>query len=166
MSDPATPAPGPVPRVARPVALAWCALNWIVPGLGYFAAGDRFRGAALFLLINGVLVAGYALGGHFLPPVWRVGAPNFSIVSCLTYILQLFHGGAWALSAFSMGIVERGSQAAAAGFFAGRPGMPYADLGAFHLLAAGAMNYLSTVRLYDEAAGDPSLVDDSAEASA
>lgn len=149
-----------MPRTSKPAALGLCVVNWFLPGLGFIAVGDRSRGLALFVGINGCFLAGLMLGGYVLPPEWSTASPNFSIVACLTYIMQFFHGAGWAAANLCWGLVQEGSQNSIVNFLAGRPGATNSDLGAFHLLVAGGLNYFATMRLYDLLAGDPSLGDE------
>lgn len=123
------------------MALALCLANWLVPGLGFFAAGDRRRAVWLFALIQGVFVAGLAFNGYvYLPPMNPRGA-DFNIVATLTFIVQACNAG------FSMLVL--GAAKANLGLLARDSGAAYADLGAFHLLVSGGLNYFATVRLYD-----------------
>lgn len=146
-----------MPRVGVPSALGLCVVNWFLPGVGYFAAGDRVRGAILFVLLNGCFLVGLALGGYILPPEWSFKSPNFSIVACLTYVMQVFHGVGWAVGGICWNMAKSGEAGGVVAFLAGRPGMTNSDLGSFHLLVAAGLNYFATVRLYDLLAGDPEV---------
>ncbi len=144
-----------LPRVGVPSALGLCVVNWFLPGVGYIAAGDRTRGLLLFVLINGCFLVGLSMGGYILPPEWSFKSPNFSIVACLTYIMQVFHGIGWAVGGVCWKLVQSGHPGGLVAFLAGRPGMTNSDLGSFHLLVAAGLNYFATMRLYDYLAGDP-----------
>lgn len=90
--------PGTLPRKSVPVALAWCTLNWLIPGLGYLLAGDRVRALLLFLIINFCFVVGLLMGGYILAPgSWHPRAPEFNLVTILTYLSQSFNGLGWVL---------------------------------------------------------------------
>jgi len=152
-----------MPRLSKPAALGLCVVNWFLPGAGFIAVGDVARGLALAVTMNGCFLVGLLLGGYVLPPEWSTSSPNFSIVACLTFIMQFFHGIGWAAGTICWHMVQEGSQSGVVQFFAGRPGSTYSDLGAFHLLVAGGLNYFATSRLYDLLAGDPTIEGDSAE---
>jgi hypothetical protein len=133
-----------------------CLLNWLVPGAGYIAVKDVARGVTLFVVINLCFAIGLMLGGYILEPAsWRPLTPQFNLVGVLTYLSQAFHGGGWLLLRFLQDASADTPQA----FFniEHQAARTYADLGAFHLVAAGALNYFATVRLYDLLAGTPEL---------
>ncbi len=140
-----------------PSALGLCVVNWFLPGVGYIAAGDRARGGILFLLLNGCFLVGLVMGGYILPPEWSFKSSNFSIVACLTYVMQMFHGIGWAAGGICWNMAKAGNTGEIVTFLAGRPGMTNSDLGSFHLLVAAGLNYFTTARLYDLLAGDPEL---------
>lgn len=147
-----------LPRKGRIVAAMLCVMNWLVPGTGYLAVGDQRRGWAQFAVINAVMLAGFALGGYFLPPVFSRNDPNFSLVSLLTFLVQFFHGAGWGLATLAEAAARRSEPLPLEGlvrWFGGNPGAVYSDLGQFHLVVAGGLNYYSTVRLYDLLAGNP-----------
>jgi hypothetical protein len=144
-----------MPRTSKPAALGLCVVNWFLPGVGYIAVGDTKRGIALFVAMNGCFLIGLLLGGYVLPPEWSTSSPNFSIVSCLTFIMQFFHGIGWAAASVCWNLVQEGSQSGVVHFLAGNPGATNSDFGSFHLLVAGGLNYFATSRLYDLLAGDP-----------
>lgn len=119
-------------------------------------AGDRARGIALFIAINLVFVIGVAMGGFFLPPQsWVPMKPGFNLVAALTYMSQFFHGGGW----LGMTALQRTFATSPESFFNIRSlaTRTYSDLGAFHLVVAGALNYFATARLYDLMAGNPEM---------
>lgn len=134
-----------------PTALALCTVNWLVPGAGYLLRGEVRRGALLFLLLNTCFLIGLAHGGYYFVPAWNPRSPNFNIVACLTYAVQFFHGGGWMLSWLLEGAAADGNRLA--GFLVGSPGATHSDLGVFHVLVAGGLNYFATVRLYEVCRG-------------
>lgn len=130
-------------------------MNWLVPGLGYYLCGDRRRSLALFFIINGCFAMGLFYGGFILTPVWSFRDPEFNIVSLLTYIAQGFHGGGWLLT---QALHLQASESASALFNLHRmSAKAYSDLGVFHMVVAGGLNYFATVRLFDLLAGNPDL---------
>jgi len=130
----------------RPPGLAagFCLLNWIIPGAGFIAAGDRKRGLALLVILNGIFFLGLLYSGAiFVPPLQR-SDPNFNIFGALAFIVQCFHGGGvfLLLTAEQMG----GPLGA---LLVRDPGGAFSDLGIFHFFTAGALNYFATARLWD-----------------
>ena len=134
----------PFPHLPGSIAFAYCVLNWLVPGAVYLAARDFRRGALLFLIINGIFVTGLLYDGYIYVPPFLWGMPNFNVVALLTFIVEVCAGGPTLLVLFS----ERAGGLLESTFV--RPaGSAYSDLGAFHFLVAGGLNYFATTRLYD-----------------
>lgn len=131
-------------QTTTPIALGYCALNLVVPGAGFLAARDWVRGACLVALVNGVFLLGLMFNGYVVVPAFSPKDPLFNVVSLLTFVMQAFHGGG-CLAA----IWAQGADGAVAGLLARDAGAPFADLGAFHLLVAGGLNYFATVKLFD-----------------
>ncbi|MCC5877313.1 MAG: hypothetical protein JJU11_13910 [Candidatus Sumerlaeia bacterium] len=149
-----------IPRLSMIPAMGLCLANWIVPGLGYLLVRDFARGLALLVLINGCFAMGLFYSGYVLVPVFSYRDPEFNIVSLLTYISQAFHGGGWALL---QGLHSLSGENGEGLFNLHRmASRPYSDLGVFHLVVAGGLNYFATVRLYDLLAGNPELSGSSA----
>jgi hypothetical protein len=132
------------PRQPAGKALGLCLVNWLVPGAGYLAAGDRVRGLSFLFLLNGCFILGLVLDGIILTPSLP-NSPSFNIVAALTFLVQVFHGGG------TLGVVlaQRFEEAGVLGLLARSGTGAYADLGAFHLLVAGGLNYLACVQLWD-----------------
>ena len=146
-----------LPRVSPPTALQYCLLNWIIPGAGFFAVGDKRRGIVLFVIINVVLLTGLLYGGYIAKPSFSTQDPSFNLVGILTYIVEAFHGGGWMLMQFLHSLYSDSPDA----FFnlERMAAKPYSDLGTFHLVVAGGLNYFASVRLYDLLAGNPELTE-------
>lgn len=142
MKGSATPVPNTETK-SLPVALGYSLLNWLVPGLGFFLVKDRFRGVLLFVLINGIFALGLFFDGYVYVPSLKLG-PEFNVVAILTFFVQASHG-------FGTGILLflDGKDWGIAKLLVRAPGAPYSDLGSFHLLVAGGLNYFASVRLYD-----------------
>ncbi len=146
-----------IPRTSKEKAFLYCFLNWLVPGLGYILCKDYPRGLTLLVLINACFVIGVFLGGYILPPLsWVPRNPEFNLVSILTYLSQAFHGSGW----LGLQYLHEASSSDPEAYFsltnlAGKSS--YSDLGVFHLVVAGGLNYFATVRLYDLMAGTPEL---------
>ncbi len=140
------------------MAIALCILNWLIPGAGFAACRDYARGAALFVLINTIFAIGVLLGGYVLAPDSLVPMTRgFNLVGALTYLAEAFHGGGWVLIRFLQNVSADNPDA----FFQmkNQAIKTYSDLGVFHLVVAGGLNYFATVRLYDLLAGNPELTE-------
>lgn len=145
-----------LPRKPVPHAMALCLLNWVIPGAGYIGVGDVARGVTLFILINATFATGVWMGGYILEPAsWRPFTAEFNLVGILTYIVQAFHGGGW----FLLDWLQDAAAADMGAFFnqKAQAVRTYSDLGVFHLITAGGLNYFATVRLYDLLAGTPEM---------
>ena len=146
-----------------------CIGNCLIPGLGFALCKDYSRAALLFVSLNGCYLAGMAWGGYVLAPQsWVPMTPEFNLVTALTYLTQAFHGSGWLLQQALQIAGGRQLLAEEPGFFARfalqRMGaLPYSDLGCFHLIVAGGLNYFATVRLYDLTAGVPEMTANSFE---
>lgn len=149
------PVNDPLPRTTPSVALAYCAANWLIPGSGYLLWGNFARGITLLILINLLFLIGVAYGGHVVMPAWYYKAPEFNIVAILTYLVEAFHGGGWLALQYLHSISETNPDAAFNSINMGQSA--YSDLGVFHLIVAGGLNYASTVRLYDLCSGNTDL---------
>ena len=125
-------------------ALGYCALNWIVPGVGFLAAGDRKRGIPLVIILNVIFFGGLLYGGYLYTPAFHPRSEQFNIVSALTFVVQACHGGGTVLL---LGAEKVGGPLA--GLLVRDPASAYSDLGSFHFLVAGALNYFATVKLFD-----------------
>jgi hypothetical protein len=119
-------------------------------------AGDLKRGAAFAVLIPAVFVAGIGYGGYILEPVWHFRNPEFNLVAVLTYVTQAFFGLGW----LALQGLHLASEQSPESFFNLQrlaATHTFSDLGSFHLVVAGGLNYLSTVRLYDLLTGNEDL---------
>lgn len=152
--------PHPIERRPASQALLLCALNWLLPGLGFILVGDRARGLILLVLLNAIFVVGVAMGGTLLAPqTWNPLVPgagltfngNFNLVGVLQYIAQVFHGGG--SIALHLGHAASADNPGAFLNLHRLSSMPLADLGSLHLVVAGSLNYFATIYLWDVLAG-------------
>jgi len=136
-----------IPQVDSGTALLTCLVNWLLPGAGYILCGDWKRGLVLGLVINACFVGGLLYGGYVLMPAFSPRDPEFNVVMVLTYCSQAFYGGGWLL----LQILQKLSAGSPDSFFSlqALAIKPYSDLGSFHLVVAGSLNYLATIRLYE-----------------
>lgn len=161
-SPSATPAAGTAPSAAPAAAKpapertyswgrVWAAvgLNWVVPGSGWFLVGERVRAWALVLLLNGVFLLGLGLKGAVIVPEFNFRSPTFNIINVLTFTVQVGAGGPSCLSLGARDLQSKGNDSAPVRFFAGKESAAVHDLGAFHLLLVGALNYFACCALYD-----------------
>ncbi len=146
-SRPAAPAPD---AAAAPVSVSagrlWAAigLNWLLPGAGFIFTGDRRRGWILLAILNGLFALGLLMRGSVIPPVFDPRSPAFNVINVLTFAVSLGSGGP--------SLLCLGAQAGEAGperWLAGEPAAAAYDLGVFHILLAGALNYFVCCALYD-----------------
>ncbi len=147
---------GPCPPQAapdRPLSLGrvWTAVtvNWLVPGMGYLVAGDRRRGWALVLLLNGAFLLGLGLRGGVVVPDFNPRSAYFNVINVLSFTVQMGGGGPSLLSLAAHQMAPSGSHGAVTRFLAGEESAATFDLGSFHLLLVGALNYFACCAIYD-----------------
>lgn len=137
------------PKRLKPIpSLGLCALNWVIPGLGFLLAGDMVRGVSLLVLINGVFAAGLLFGGYIYVPPMMMGQEGFNIVALLTFLVQVCHGGGTGLILLAQQVGEPLEN-----LLVRNAGAPFSDLGALHFTVAAALNYFATTRLWDYLTG-------------
>ena len=128
---------------ARTLASAFSLLvgSWLVPGSAFIARRNYWRGAAVFLLLNGTFLFGLLLHGTVLVPEFNYFSPSFNIVNVLTFIGQMGNGAASLLcladAKWNMGIIRPVETDA------------WFDLAALYLLVSGCMNYFCVCNVYD-----------------
>lgn len=115
--------------------------SWFVPGLGFIARRDYWRGAAVFILLNGTFLLGLLLHGTVLPAEFNYFSPSFNVVNLLTFIGQMGNGAAslfcLASAKWKLGIIRPVETD------------PWFDLAALYLLVSGCMNYFCVCNVYD-----------------
>lgn len=152
-SSPSPHAPGAA-AAAQAVSIQrlWSAvmLNWIVPGSGYFLVGERTRAWVLLIVLNATFAMGLTLKGSVVVPEFNVRSPTFNFINVLTFVVDLGAGGpALSCIAARNGLAEGDLPGGIRGWFAGNESSATYDLGAFHLLLVGALNYFACCALYD-----------------
>jgi len=139
----------PYPRKSKPVALCLALANWIIPGLGYFLVKDNRKAIGLFLIINGIFLLGlFAYDAYIYIPSFVPRTPEFNIVAILTLLAQLCHG----VGTVGLILLEKAS-GGEFNLLVRDPGQTYSDIGSFHLLVAGVLNYFACMKLYDDLTG-------------
>jgi Family of unknown function (DUF6677) len=111
-----------------------CLAAWLVPGLGHFLQGHRWRALVLVLAIVGMFAFGLAMQGQF----FATGSGSY--LHTLGYFAEL-----------SVGVPMP-----AATFFGYAGGDTYfvcSDYGTAYLIAAGMLNVLTILDAYDIAVG-------------
>lgn len=84
----------PVQPSANPSRIAGlCLLNWVIPGAGFVAAGDRKRGWLLVGLLNGIFFLGLLYSGAVFVPALSPRDPAFNVFGALAFLVQCLHGG-------------------------------------------------------------------------
>ncbi len=120
------------PKPATLVRL--CVAAWIVPGLGHFLLGRKWRALILFSAIVTMFLMGVAMQGEF----FSTGSESY--LQTLGYFGELCVGLAMPLSRFF-------------GYAGGNPLFASADFGTAYLVSAGMLNTLSILDTYDIAMG-------------
>jgi hypothetical protein len=126
-----------VSRPAQPklASLVWlCVAAWVVPGLGHFLLGRKWRALILFAVIVTMFLLGIAMQGEFFT------TSSGSYLQTLGYYGELCVGLAMPAARFF-------------GYAGGNPLFVSADFGTAYLVAAGMLNTLSILDTYDIAMG-------------
>jgi hypothetical protein len=126
-----------VSRPAQPklASLVWfCAAAWMVPGLGHFLLGRKWRALILFGAIVTMFLMGIAMQGEF----FTTGSGSY--LQTLGYFGELCVGLAMPAARFF-------------GYAGGNPLFVSADFGTAYLVSAGMLNTLSVLDTYDIAMG-------------
>ncbi|HTS67647.1 MAG TPA: DUF6677 family protein [Terriglobia bacterium] len=123
------PAP---PKLATLVRL--CVAAWLVPGLGHFLLGRKWRALILFSAIVAMFAMGLAMQGQF----FSTGTDSY--LQTLGYFGELCVGLLMPAARFF-------------GYSGGNPLFVSADFGTAFLVAAGMLNTLSILDTYDIAMG-------------
>lgn len=120
------------PKLATLVRL--CVAAWVVPGLGHFLLGKKWRALILFTAIVTMFLMGIAMQGEFF------STSSGSYLQTLGYYGELCVGLAMPAARFF-------------GYAGGNPLFVSADFGTAYLVAAGMLNTLSILDMYDIAMG-------------
>jgi hypothetical protein len=120
------------PKLASLVGL--CIAAWVIPGLGHFLLGRKWRALILFVAIVTMFLLGIAMQGEFFT------TSSGSYLQTLGYYGELCVGLAMPAARFF-------------GYAGGNPLFVSADFGTAYLVAAGMLNTLSILDTYDIAMG-------------
>ncbi|HEV2494184.1 MAG TPA: DUF6677 family protein [Terriglobia bacterium] len=120
------------PGLPRLIELSVAA--WLVPGLGHFLLGRRWRALILFASIVTMFVLGLAMNGEFF------STQSASYLETLGYFGELCVGAAMPVARFF-------------GYPGGNPFFVSSDFGTAFLVSAGMLNALCVFDTYDIAAG-------------
>ena len=111
-----------------------CVAAWIVPGLGHFLLGKKWRALILFSAIVTMFLMGLAMQGEFFT------TNSDSYLQTLGYFGELCVGVAMPVARFF-------------GYAGGDPLFVSSDFGTAFLVTAGMLNTLSILDTYDIAMG-------------
>ncbi|MFZ0962246.1 MAG: DUF6677 family protein [Terriglobia bacterium] len=111
-----------------------CVAAWLVPGLGHFLLGRKWRALILFAVIVTMFLMGIAMQGEFFT------TSSGSYLQTLGYFGELCVGLAMPVARFF-------------GYGGGNPLFVSADFGTAYLVAAGMLNTLPVLDTYDIAMG-------------
>jgi len=111
-----------------------CVAAWIVPGLGHFLLGRKWRALILFSAIVTMFLMGIAMQGECFT------TSSGSYLQTLGYFGELCVGLAMPVARFF-------------GYAGGNPLFVSADFGTAYLVSAGMLNTLSILDTYDIAMG-------------
>jgi hypothetical protein len=120
------------PKMSTLVRL--CAAAWVVPGLGHLLLGRKWRGLILGATIVAMFLMGIAMQGEFF------STSSGSYLQTLGYFGELGVGVAMPAARFF-------------GYAGGNPLFVSADYGTAYLVAAGMLNVLAILDVYDIAMG-------------
>jgi hypothetical protein len=116
-------------------SLVWlCVAAWLVPGLGHWLLGRKWRALILFASIVTMFLLGIGMQGEFF------STSSGSYLQSLGYFGELCVGLAMPAARFF-------------GYAGGNPLFVSADFGTAYLVAAGMLNTLSILDTYDIALG-------------
>jgi uncharacterized protein DUF6677 len=120
------------PGLPRLIELSVAA--WLVPGLGHYLLGRRWRAAILFASIMAMFLLGLAMNGEFF------STQSASYLETLGYFGELCVGAAMPVARFF-------------GYPGGNPFFVSSDYGTAFLVSAGMLNALCVFDTYDIAVG-------------
>jgi hypothetical protein len=133
-SSSVTPVSAPDRRVSSASPLALCAAAWFVPGAGHLLQGRTEKAIVLFVVLVGMFAAGLAFGGRLFP--FRLAEPLVFMAAAAEWVIGLPRLVA-VLGGFGAGDVVR---------------VTY-EYGNTFLIAAGLLNALVVLDVYDLAIG-------------
>ncbi len=111
-----------------------CVAAWLIPGLGHFLLGRKWRALVLFLAIVGMFALGIAMQGQF----FSTGSGSY--LHTLGYFAELSAGVPMPAATFF-------------GYAGGNTYFVCSDYGTAYLISAGMLNVLTILDAYDIALG-------------
>jgi Family of unknown function (DUF6677) len=124
------------PKIPRPktgTLVRLCVAGWLVPGLGHFLLGRKWRALILFAAIVGMFLLGLAMKGEF----YATGTGSY--LETLGYFGELCVGLAMPIAKFFS--------------YVGDTFFPSSDYGTAFLVTAGMLNVLTVIDAFDIAMG-------------
>ncbi len=122
------------PRPPTGQLVRLCLAAWLIPGLGHFLLGRKWRALILFSAILGMFALGLAMHGEF----YLTGTGSY--LEALGHFGELCVGVAMPAASFF-------------GYSGGNPFFVSADYGSAFLVAAGMLNVLTIFDAFDIAMG-------------
>jgi Family of unknown function (DUF6677) len=122
----------PPPKLNTLVSL--CVAAWLIPGFGHLLLRRRWRALILFVCITSLFLLGVAMKGDFF------AATSGSVLKMLGHLGELCAGVVMPAATFF-------------GYSGGDPFFVCSDYGTAYLIAAGMLNILAILDVYDIAVG-------------
>jgi Family of unknown function (DUF6677) len=122
------------PQASSGSLFGLCVAAWVIPGLGHFLLGRKWRALVLFLAIVGMFVLGLAMQGQF----FSTGSGSY--LHTLGYFAELSIGAPMPAATFF-------------GYAGGNTYFVCSDYGTAYLISAGMLNVLTILDVYDISLG-------------
>jgi Family of unknown function (DUF6677) len=122
------------PRASSGNLFAVCVAAWLIPGLGHWLLGRKWRALILFVSIVGMFALGIAMQGQY----FSFGSASY--LHTLGYLAEIAVGVPMRAATFF-------------GYGGGNTFFVCSDYGTAYLIAAGMLNVLSVLDAYDIACG-------------
>ena len=120
----------PKPKTASGRLVRICIAAWIIPGLGHYLLGRRWRALIFFICIVAMFLLGLAMKGTFFT------TGSGSVLHTLGYFGELCVGLPMPVAKFF-------------GYSGGDPFFISSDYGTAYLVSAGMLNVLTILDAYD-----------------
>lgn len=149
--------------------------GYLVPAGGFFLMGRKYRNRAILLtiVVHLVFLLGMCLQGGLVWPIWSMKDPGFSIINIPSFVISMGAGWPALLSLWAHLPVEAFSSPDWMNTYtdprwpalAIKEAQPFAELGSFYCLVAGALNYFIVWQTLDRREGQLSQPTEAAESA-